>query len=216
VGSDTSTLPALRRLLHERFPFAARGSDTALATGIPALDEQVGGLPRPALTEIVCSAPSCGSQLLFGQLLETTRAATTRVALVDAGDEFDPASWPAPVLEHLVWVRASHAAQALAAADLLVRDANLGLVALDLRHSPLSELRRIPSTQWYRLQRAIQSTTLAAVVLTPFSLVPSAQLRIELAASHPLTAQNADRPQLVLSLAPEVRRQRSTAQFLAS
>jgi hypothetical protein len=216
VASDTSTLPALRRLLRERFPLAARGSDTAFATGIPALDEQAGGLPRPALTEIVCSAPSCGSQLLFGQLLETTRGAAMRVALVDAGDEFDPASWPAPVLEHLVWIRAGHAAQALAAADLLVRDANLGLVALDLRHSPLSELRRIPSTQWYRLQRAIQSTTLAAVVLTPFPLVPSAQLRIELATSHPLTAQNAARPQLIMSLAPEVRRQRSAAQFLAS
>ncbi len=209
VPDSSSPLPALRRLLHERFPFAARGSSSALVTGIPLLDEQTGGLPRPALTEIVCSTPSCGSQLLLGQLLQTTRLAAQRVALVDACDAFDPQSWPAHVLEHLVWIRTSHAAQALAAADLLVRDANLGLVVLDLRSTPLAGLRRIPSTQWYRLQRAIESTTLAGVVLTPFALVPSAQLRVELAETHSHEVLATERPQLVLELAPEVRRQRA-------
>ncbi len=197
--------------MRERFPGATRGSTSAFATGIPSLDESTGGLPRPALTEVACSAPSCGSQLLLGQLLQTTRNAALRVALVDANDAFDPQSWPAPLLEHVVWVRAQGAAQALAATDLFVRDANLGLVVLDLRHSPLAELRRIPSTQWYRVQRAIESTTLAGVVLTPFALVPSAQLRVELTASHPLAAQKLERPQLVHQLAPELRRQRSNA-----
>jgi hypothetical protein len=190
-----------------------RGCSSALATEIPALDEATGGLPRPALTEVVCSAPSSGGQLLLGQLLHVTRAATLRVALVDANDAFDPSSWPASLLEHLVWIRAHRAPQALAVTDLLVRDANLGLVLLDLRSSTLAELRRIPSPHWYRLQRAIESTTLAGVVFTPFSLVPSAQLRVELTASQPLAAQKLARPRLTHDLVPELRRQRTAPSF---
>ena len=55
-----------------------------------------------------------------------------------------------------------------------------GLVLLDLRHAPLRELRRVPSTSWYRLQRAVEPADLALVVATPTACVPSAQLRFEL------------------------------------
>jgi hypothetical protein len=191
----------------ERFPPAARAADDALATGMPAVDA-AGGLPRPGLTELVCSAPSCGSQLFIGQLLQVTRAQSLRVALVDRGDAFDPGSWPAPLLEHLVWVRARNASEALSAADLLARDANLALVILDLRHTALGELRRITSPSWYRLQRAVEPTLLAGLILTPFSLVPSVRLRLELGESHSLAAQNQPRPQLTTVLAPELLRQR--------
>lgn len=206
---SSSPLPALRQLLRERFPTATHGRSAPLATGLPGIDDLTAGLPRPALTELVCSAPSCGSQLLLGQLLAVTRAEARRVAFVDAGDAFDPTSWPAASLEHLVWVRARDAAEALAAADLLVRDANFGLLALDLRHAPRAELRRIPSTSWYRLQRALEPTTLAAVVVTPFSLVPSAHLRLELNASHALGTLDAARPGLATRLAPSLLRQRT-------
>jgi hypothetical protein len=205
----SSPLPALRQLLRERFPTAAHGRAEPLATGLPGIDEALGGLPRPALTEVVCSAPSCGGQLFIGQLLAVTRAEARRVALVDAGDAFDPASWPAQVLEHLVWVRTRDAAEAMAAADLLARDANFALLLLDLRHSPRAQLRRIPSTSWYRLQRALEPTTLAAAVLTPFSLVPSAHVRLELETSHTLAALATERPALNARLAPTLIRQRS-------
>ena len=209
--SPPSSLSALRRLLDERFPTAARAAGVALATGVPAVDAAFGGLPRPGLTEIACTAPSCGSQLLWGQLLHVTREAGLRVALVDAHDAFDPGSWPATVLEHLVWVRARNALEAMAAADLLVRDANLGLVALDLRHAATAELRQIPSTQWYRLQRALEPAGLAGVVFTPRPSVPSAQFRLELSRSHGLAAQSAARPQLTGELAPALLRQRTHA-----
>lgn len=205
-----SSLPALRQLLEQRFPSAQRAVDAALAIEIPALDA-AGGLPRPGLTELVCSAPSCGSQLLLGQLLHVTRLHGLRVALVDRGDAFDPSSWPAHLLEHLVWVRARNAPEALHAADLLARDANLGLVVLDLRHAVLAELRRIPAPTWYRLQRAIEPTLMAGVILTPCSLVPSVRLRLELATSHTLSTQNQPRPNLVTALAPELLRQRAHA-----
>ncbi len=179
-----------------------------MVTGCPGIDD-LGGLPRPALTELVCSRPSCGSQLVIGQLLTVTRAAALRVCLVDANDAFDPCSWPAAVLEHLVWVRAQNVAEALTATDLLVRDANLALAMLDLRHAATSELRRVPASSWHRLQRAVEPTTLAALIITPFALVPSARLRIELHHSHDLSAQAMARPDLNLTLTPHLLRQRT-------
>jgi hypothetical protein len=134
-SDGTAAVNALRQLLRDRFPTAAHSRSAPLATGVPGIDELTGGLPCPALTELVCSAPSCGSQLLLGQLLAATRAAAKRVALVDADDAFDPGSWPPTLLEHLVWVRTRHAAEAMAASDLLARDANFSLLVLDLRHA---------------------------------------------------------------------------------
>lgn len=206
----TSSLAALRQLLATRFPAAVRAADDALATGLPALDA-AGGLPRPGLTELVCAAPSCGSQLFLGQLLQATRDQGLRVALVDGGDAFDPGSWPAPLLAHLVWVRARDATEALHAADLLARDANLGLVVLDLRHAPLAALRRLPAPAWYRLQRAVEPTLLAGLILTPRPLVPSVRLRLALGASHSLAAQSQPRPALVAALVPQALRQRASA-----
>jgi len=217
-------LAALRHLLAERFPVAPRLPGRTLFTGMAALDDAAGGLPLGALTEIVCAAPSCGSQLLLAQLLAATRATRTRVALVDAADSFDPASFPGDLLAHLVWVRctaatlsaqASATAGALAAADLLTRDANLGLVVLDLRHADERELRRTPSTFWYRLQRAVEPADLALVVITPRATVPSAQLRFSLNASHPAAALELERPALSTALAPTLQRQRQRLQSIA-
>src|SRR5512145_954298 len=126
--SVPAKLTALRHLLAERFPTVPRTTGRVLGTGIPAIDEATGGLPLGALTELVCAAPSCGGHLLFGQLLAATRATRTRVALIDSTDSFDPASFAEDLLPHLVWVRCAGTAMALSAADLLARDANLGLV----------------------------------------------------------------------------------------
>lgn len=199
---------ALRRLLTERFPSAVRPTGRLLPTGLPAIDDVAGGLPLGAITEIVAGAPSCGSQLLLGQLLATTRRTRIRVALVDGSDSFDPASHPEDDLAHLVWVRCEGLAPALAAADLLTRDANLGLVVLDLRHAPAAGLRRTPSTQWYRLQRAVEPSDLALVVVTPSVAVPSAQLRLLLSVPLPADAGEQDRRLLARALSPVVQRQR--------
>jgi hypothetical protein len=208
ISGPPSSLPALRKLLAERFPAPTRAADDALPTGLPALDDATGGLPRPGLSELVCAAPSCGSQLFIGHLLQLTREQGLRVALIDGSSAFDPGSWPGHLLEHLVWVRAHQPDESLMAADVLARDANLGLLLLDLRQNKPRELRRIPSTRWYRLQRAIEPTSLAGLVLTPSPLVPSARLRFSLTHSHGLSDQQHSRPELVASLAPELLRQR--------
>jgi hypothetical protein len=205
------TLAELRQDLAKRFPTAARAVGRTLATGLPAIDDAAGGLPLSAVTELVCAAPSCGGHLLLGQLLAVTRARRARVALVDSADSFDPASFPADLLAHLIWARCPGTAVALSAADLLTRDANLGLVVLDLSRAPLADLRRIPGPQWYRLQRAVEPTDLALVVLTPRPSVPSAQLRFVLDRPHPALAFACERPQLTVQLAPTLQRQRLPA-----
>ena len=211
MAAAPEKLAALRHLLAERFPTVPRTMGRVLTTGIPALDEATGGLPLGAVTEVVCAAASAGSHLLFGQFLAATRASRTRVALIDSTDSFDPASFTDDLLAHLVWVRCTGAVAALNAADLLARDANLGLVVLDAGRAAATDLRRIPSTQWYRLQRAVEPTDLALVVITPRAAVPSAQLRFVLSNPHASSAFERERTALALQLTPALQRQRLQA-----
>ena len=198
----------LRHDLAKRFPTTQRTPGRLLRTGIGAIDETTGGLPLSAVTEIVCATPSSGGHLLLAQLLAITRAASQRVALIDSADSFDPGSYSADLLAHLLWVRCAGTTMALQAADLLARDANLGLVVLDLRRAPETDLRRIPGPQWYRLQRAVEPTDLALVVETPRASVPSAQLRLALSDSHSFNALERERAVLTADLAPTLSRQR--------
>jgi hypothetical protein len=209
--SAPEKLAALRRLLAAS---AAPAPDAGrvLPTGLSGIDDATGGLPLGAVTEIVCAAPSCGGNLLLGRLLAATRARRERIALVDAGDCFDPESFPADLLAHLVWVRCpGPVSRALQAADLLARDANLALAVVDLRLSSTAELRRTPGPQWYRLQRAVEPAELALIIETPFAVVPCARVRLELAVPHDATALDRARPELAASLSPVLQRHRLRA-----
>lgn len=208
MAAATEKLAALRHLLAERFPTVPRTAGRLLPTGLASIDESTGGLPLSAITEIVCDTPSCGGHLLFGQLLAITRRERQRVALIDSTDSFDPASHPADLLAHLVWIRCRDTATALQATDLLARDANFSLLLLDLRDAPAADLRRIPGPQWYRLQRAVEPTDLALVVETPRPSVPSAQLRLILETSHSPSAFNRERSTLIETLPATLQRQR--------
>lgn len=201
-------LAKLRRQLAERFPTACRAPGRVLPTGLATLDSATGGVPIACVTEIVCAAPSCGGHLFLQQLLTVTRRERRRFALIDSADSFDPASYPSDLLAHLLWVRCATTAAALQAADLVARDANFGLVVLDLRRAPEAELRRIPAPQWYRLQRAVEPTDLALVVETPRASVPSAQVRFALTVSAEISALSEERPTLTAQLAPALQRQR--------
>ena len=66
------------------------------------------------------------------------------------------------------------------AADLLLRDGNFPLVILDLMLNSLAELRKIPSSNWYRLQRLVEPASIAFLVLTPRSMISSAQWKLSL------------------------------------
>ncbi len=208
MAAPNASLSTLRQLLAERFPQASRPATGLLPTGIPSVDDALGGLPRHALTELVCAGPGVGSHLFLSQLLALTRALPARVALIDAADQFDPQSIPGDHLQHLLWVRCRTAADAMPVADLLAREANLDLVVLDCAPGPQPSLRRIPATTWYRLQRAVEQTDLAFLVLTPAALVPSAQLRLQLDRTHSLSSLSVDRPHLAVDLDVSRQRQR--------
>ena len=209
--SAPEKIAALRRLLAASAG-PAPDAGRVLPTGLPGIDDATGGLPLGAVTEIVCSAPSCGGHLLLGRLLAVTRARRERIALIDAGDCFDPESFPADLLAHLVWVRCpGPLTRALQAADLLARDANLTLAVIDLRLASAVELRRTPGPSWYRLQRAVESADLALVIETPFAVVPCARVRLEFTVSHDETALGRARSELAARLSPVLQRHRLRA-----
>lgn len=211
MPASATKLADLRQMLAARFPQAERSAGGVLPTGIPAVDDAAGGLPRHAISELIRPAAGSGAHLFLAQLLSATRALPSRAALVDAADHFDPGSLPAADLEHLVWVRCRAPVDALPAADLLAREENLDLVILDLSGVSINQLRRIPAASWYRLQRAVEQTDLALLVLTPATLVPSAQLRLQLGPPHPFASRDLERPHLVVDLEVSRQRQRLAA-----
>ncbi len=171
----------LRKLLAERFPQTFAPATDCLPTGLPSIDDAIGGgLPKSAITEVSSPNFSAGSALLIHVLLRNAHQAGFFVALVDGRDSFDPQSAGSELLRHLLWVRCSHASQAVQAADFLLRDGNFPLVVLDLVLNAAEELRKIPQTHWYRLQRLVEAAPTAFLVLTRRSMISSARLKISL------------------------------------
>ena len=201
------TLSALRSLVAARFPTASRKQLGCVPTGIAGLDEALGGgLPAGRLTELVSEAASSGGQLVLTRLLVATRAARQRVALVDGADGFAPEAVPADALRHLVWVRAHNLDEALAAADVLVRDGNYAVVVIDLRGIAERVLRRTPSPAWHRMHRAAENQPAAVLVQTPFALVPAVPWRLTLRATQGLAQRRRSQAELAAELRVETVR----------
>jgi hypothetical protein len=172
----------LRQLLAERFPAAAapRGG-LFFSTGVASLDEALGGgLRKGTLTEISTPPETAGCLTIFNAVLCACAREGRPIALIDGSDGFDPQPFDPAVLAHLLWVRCRNAAQFFKAADLLLRDGNLQIVLLDLRGGGRGELKRIPNTTWYRLQRIASRSAVACLIATPWFMVSSAQWRVRI------------------------------------
>jgi hypothetical protein len=169
----------LRNLLAERFTSATSPSRGELITGIDVLDRN-GGLAKSSITELTSPQPSAGSAFLIHCLLKVAERDRFFLALVDGRDSFDVEIAGAKALAHLLWIRCETAADAMKAADLLLRDGNFPLVILDLILNPAEELRRIPATSWYRLQRLVEASPTAFLVMSRHNLVPSARTKLVL------------------------------------
>ena len=196
----------------------AHGGEEAVATGLGGVDDALGGgLPRGALTELVFTAPSSGGQLVLLHLLQAARRLHRFLGFVDGADGFDPQTIePHGLLRHLLWVRCTGAAAAIQAADLIARDTNFALLALDLRGCAARDLRRTPSTVWYRLQRVLEPTSTALVVLTPQRLVPAARARLVFSRPLPLTCLTMEQAAIGEQLAPAAERVRTAAGWQAT
>jgi hypothetical protein len=177
----------LRNLLAERFPHFVVPQRPRLITGLSLLDEATsGGLPQGAITELISPYLSNGSGSLIYALLHAAHRDRYFLALIDGRDSFDPKPLGNFRLRHLLWIRCLEAIEAVTAADLLLRDGNFPIVILDLVLNPPEELRRIPQTTWYRLQRLVELAPTAFVVLTRHGTISSAHLKLILESSKSL------------------------------
>jgi hypothetical protein len=183
----------LRELLAQKFPSQASKPHSQLPTGLPILDDPLGGgLRKGGLVELVAERPSSGATSLLRAVLQNAAANGLWAGLIDGRDAFDPASLPPKALDHLLWLRCHTAAEAIQSADLLLRDGNLPLLCLDLHGNPAAELRRITGPQWYRLHRMLEPTAIAFLALTPFATIPCADLRLQLQGRFTLAALEED------------------------
>lgn len=207
--ADPEKIAALRSLLSSRFPSSGKKPGGQVPTGLGGIDEPLGGgLPRGRITELVSASPSSGGQLLLAMTLRATRATRSRMALIDGADGFAPHALPGDWLRHLVWIRCRETANALAAADVLVRDGNYAVLWIDLRGCPERSLSALPATLWHRLHRAAEGGPSAVLVQTTRPLVPAVPRRLVLSASLSLACARVPRGELAAGLAPELSRGR--------
>ena len=195
----------LRQLLAERFPQICAPADERLPTGIPTIDDALGGgLPKSAITELTSPNVSAGSALFIHALLQNAHRRGFFLGLVDGRDSFDPQVAGPIVLRNLLWLRCAAAADAVKAADFLLRDGNFPLVVLDLVLNQAEELRKIPQSNWYRLQRLAEAAPTAFLVVTRQNIISSAQLKLSLANAWQLA--DLDKPGLTSRLKIEINR----------
>src|SRR6184192_3807091 len=201
--ADLETLLRARKLdrtLTSALPPVDPRDDFAIApTGLPDLDARLGGgFPRGQLSEIVGPRSSGRTSLLL-QLVADATARGELVAVIDALDTLDVESAAAAGVDlaRLLWVRGHVVCnpglcgdlnqraleQAIRAFTLVLQAGNFGLVVLDVAEAPLPALRRLPFTTWLRLQRMVEGTQTAALLVGPQPMArSSAGLTLQLGA----------------------------------
>jgi hypothetical protein len=191
-----SSVAVIRSQVERRIPGAltiyARSAPEVFSTGIPAIDREIGGIPKGALTQIC--APACvtsGRTTLLLSLLAQVTANKQFCAVVDANDCFDPesAGVMGVCLSRVLWVRCSHRGmkaveQAFKSADILIQNGGFGVIAIDLGNVDEKLVRKIPLTTWFRFARVMEALPTALVILLPYPAAQScAALTLNLAAS---------------------------------
>lgn len=182
-------------------PFERRDGPALLPTDVATLDACLhGGLPRGQLSEIVGPRSSGRTTLLLQMMAAATRRGEI-AALVDTSDRLDVASAGASGLDldRLLWIRGdaisgdgprSHGVsvspwlvaempertieRALKALNLVLQAGGFAYVAIDLADVPPAALKRIPFTTWLRVQRIIEGSDTACVLVAPQPIARSA------------------------------------------
>jgi hypothetical protein len=163
-----------------------------------------GGLPRGQLSEISAPRSAGGTTLLLhlvgaatrrGEIaalvdtfdrLDVSSAAAAGIALdrflwirgqaitrmYESGLRTPPDSWGAMPGRADLFDRTID--RALKALNLVLQAGGFGVVAIDLADVPPAVLKRIPFTTWLRVQRAIEGSDTACVLVTPEPLARSA------------------------------------------
>jgi hypothetical protein len=95
--------------------------------------------------------------------------------------------------------------RALKALNLVLQAGGFGVVALDLADAPLPALNRIPFTTWLRVQRTIEGSDTACVLVAPQPLARSAGGLTLSLAGRTQWAGNADRSRRLAGMDVTVR-----------
>jgi hypothetical protein len=197
----SGTIVDLRALLAERFPSVPLPPGDFLLTGLSNFDQTTGGgLRKGCISELISSNPSAGSASFLAAMIQAAHRDRYFLALIDGNDSFDPEPFGNDPLRHLLWVRCQTTPDAIKSADLLLRDGNFPVVVIDLVLNPAREVRKIPQTSWYRLQRLVEATSTAFVVLSRFNTVSSAQLKIVLENAWTLKTFRQEHPAAVIPI----------------
>ena len=166
----TTALPTLERSDPEAFiPFDIAGMDAVLR----------GGLPRGQVSELAGPHSSGRTTLLLRLLAAATRRGEI-AALIDTCDRLDVASASAAGidLERLLWIRGTSSGlvvdRALKALNLVLQAGGFGVVVLDLADVPLRVLKSLPFTTWLRVQRIVEGSDTACLLVGPEPLARSA------------------------------------------
>jgi hypothetical protein len=149
-------------------PWVAEPEDRVAATGVPGIDEPLGGgLHRGHVSELV-GPRSAGRSSILCQVFAAATARGEVVALVDTSDRFDPATAEANGvdLSRVLWIRErGDAARALKALNLVVQAGGFGVVAFDLADVHAMAIRQFPYTTWMRIARVIEGSQTAVLLL---------------------------------------------------
>jgi hypothetical protein len=162
-------------------PIATRDDYVVAPAGITALDARLGGgFPRGQLSEIAGPRSSGRTSVMLHALASAT-ARGELVALVDGLDMFDVGSAAAAGVDpdRLLWVRGHVVSnpgmcrdlnqraleQAIRALTLVLQAGNFGLVVFDVAEAPAEAIRRLPFTTWLRVQRMVEGTQTACVLV---------------------------------------------------
>ncbi|MBM3779639.1 MAG: DNA recombination/repair protein RecA [Acidimicrobiia bacterium] len=181
----------LDRTLTSRLPPPDRTmASGAVPSTLAVLDAVLGGgFPAGQLSEIAGPPSSGRTSVLLGALA----AATTRgdlAALIDTCDRLDVCSAHGVALDRLLWIRGEDLSagrpgaprtlavraleRAVTALLFVLHAGGFGLVALDLADVPASLLGNVPRTTWLRVQRAIEGSDTACLLVAARPLARSA------------------------------------------
>jgi recombination protein RecA len=153
-----------------------------VATDVEALDACLrGGLPRGQLSELAGPRSSGRTTVLLQMLAAATQRGEI-VALVDVPDCLDvqSAADAGIDLNRMLWIRGvgarGHEAveRGLKALNLVLQAGGFAIVAIDVADVPLRELRAIPFNTWLRVQRTIEGSDTACVLVAPEPIARSA------------------------------------------
>ncbi|MEM7671881.1 MAG: hypothetical protein AAF212_00940 [Verrucomicrobiota bacterium] len=158
--------------------------------------------------ELVERDTQSGAQMPIEAFLSEASRLRGYAALIDTEQSWNPEHLSPSILRHILWVRCRGEAQALRAADILIRDENFRIILLDLRALSQPALRQIPQSHWYRLQRIAQSQNATLIATTSYPSIAASQIRIDVSAEFDLDSFYQKRSHLWTQLQASITRQR--------